>query len=76
MASQYRHCLPQLDGRSASRRSLRELFATDGGMETTMVFSMGQDLPHFAAFTAPVSATEAYYRAYLSLAARQGVACD
>lgn len=37
----YRHRLPQLDGR---------LFLTDGGLETTLVFHEGIDLPHFAAF--------------------------
>ena len=39
--SKYRNGLPQLDG---------ELFITDGGLETTLVFHEGIDLPHFAAF--------------------------
>ena len=34
---------PQLDG--------GRLFLTDGGLETTMIFHRGHDLPHFAAFT-------------------------
>jgi len=40
--SQYRHNLPQLSNR---------IFFTDGGLETTMVFHEGIDLPDFAAFT-------------------------
>ena len=37
----YRHHLPQLDGK---------LFLTDGGIETTLIFLEGLELPHFAAF--------------------------
>jgi homocysteine S-methyltransferase len=37
----YRSHLPQLDG---------GLFLTDGGIETTLIFHDGFDLPHFAAF--------------------------
>ena len=37
-----------------SRRQLPQLsegtFITDGGMETTLIFHAGIDLPHFAAF--------------------------
>jgi S-methylmethionine-dependent homocysteine/selenocysteine methylase len=40
--SRYRHALPQLDG---------GLFATDGGLETTLVYHEGIDLPCFAALT-------------------------
>ena len=39
--SKYRHELPQLNGR---------LFITDGGIETTLIFHDGFELPHFAAF--------------------------
>ena len=39
--SQYRKGLPQLRG---------ELFLTDGGIETTLIFLDGLELPHFAAF--------------------------
>jgi hypothetical protein len=39
--AQYRKALPQLDG---------SLFLTDGGIETTLIFHEGLDLPHFAAF--------------------------
>lgn len=39
--SKYRHRLPQLDGR---------LFLTDGGIETSLIFLDGFELPYFAAF--------------------------
>jgi homocysteine S-methyltransferase len=39
--AKYRNRLPQLDGR---------LFLTDGGLETTLIFHEGFDLPCFAAF--------------------------
>lgn len=39
--SKYRKYLPQLEGK---------LFLTDGGIETTLIFEDGLDLPHFAAF--------------------------
>jgi S-methylmethionine-dependent homocysteine/selenocysteine methylase len=39
--SKYRTNLPQLDGR---------LFLTDGGIETTLIYLDGHDLPYFAAF--------------------------
>ena len=39
--SKYRTALPQLNG---------ELFLTDGGIETTLIFRQGFELPHFAAF--------------------------
>lgn len=39
--AKYRSALPQLSG---------EFFMTDGGIETTLIFLEGQDLPHFAAF--------------------------
>ena len=37
----YRAALPQLDG---------DVFLTDGGMETTLVFHDGRELPGFAVF--------------------------
>jgi homocysteine S-methyltransferase len=40
-SSIYRTALPQLEG---------ELFLTDGGIETSLIFEDGIDLPHFAAF--------------------------
>ncbi len=39
--SKYRNSLPQLGSR---------LFLTDGGLETTLIFHQGIDLPHFASF--------------------------
>lgn len=39
--AKYRDYLPQIDG---------DLFLTDGGLETTLVFHDEIDLPHFAAF--------------------------
>ena len=51
------------------------LFLSDGGLETTLVFERGIQLPHFAAF--PLLADERgrqllveYYKPYLTLAAR------
>lgn len=39
--SRYRNDLPQLKGGA---------FLTDGGMETTLIFHEGIELPHFASF--------------------------
>ena len=39
--AKYRNSLPQLSNR---------LFLTDGGLETTLIFHEGVDLPYFAAF--------------------------
>jgi S-methylmethionine-dependent homocysteine/selenocysteine methylase len=39
--SKYRHQLPQLSDKT---------FITDGGLETTLIFHHGFDLPEFAAF--------------------------
>ncbi|HET9370621.1 MAG TPA: homocysteine S-methyltransferase family protein, partial [Vicinamibacterales bacterium] len=39
--SRYRNALPQLSGGP---------FITDGGLETTLIYHDGLDLPHFAAF--------------------------
>src|SRR5689334_20654018 len=56
--------LPQLDG---------ELFLTDGGIETTLIFHRGIDLPEFAAFLLlldddGLETLRAYYRPYLGVA--------
>lgn len=63
------HTLPQL--------AAEQPFLMDGGLETTLVFHDGIDLPDFAAF--PLLATDdgrdalrRYYRPYLELAARLG----
>ncbi len=65
----FRGTLPQLGG---------ELFLTDGGIETTLIFLEGQELPLFAAFhllqTRPgTEALRKYFRTYVDLARRLGV---
>jgi S-methylmethionine-dependent homocysteine/selenocysteine methylase len=65
----YRGRLPQLDGRP---------FLTDGGLETTLIFHEGLDLPEFAAFhlLADDEGTEAlrrYYVPYAELARERGL---
>ena len=64
----YRHQLPQLDG---------ELFLTDGGLETSLIFHQGLDLPEFAAFVLldddeGLEALRRYYKPYLALAREGG----
>jgi homocysteine S-methyltransferase len=54
------------------------LFITDGGMETTLIFKEGLDLPHFASFAlldddAGRDRLRAYFDPYLALAREQGV---
>ena len=61
-----RNRLPQLDG---------GLYLTDGGIETTLIFHEGFDLPDFAAFhllqTAEgTAALQKYFRTYAGLATR------
>jgi homocysteine S-methyltransferase len=51
---------------------------TDGGMETTLIFKQGLDLPHFAAFVLlddpeGVEALRAYYGSYIEIAEKHGV---
>jgi S-methylmethionine-dependent homocysteine/selenocysteine methylase len=65
----YRSGLPQLGD---------ELFLTDGGIETTLIFHQGLDLPAFAAFLllrdeAGTDELRRYYAPYLELAREQGV---
>jgi len=65
----YRNELPQLSG---------SIFLTDGGIETTLIFHEGLDLPHFAAFHLLTDARgrEAlhnYFRTYANLARDYGV---
>ena len=66
----------------AMRQPLRQLdgvtFITDGGMETTLVFREGIDLPHFASFVLlddpdGLEALRTYYTAYAAIAAKHGV---
>lgn len=51
------------------------LFLTDGGLETTLIFHEGVELPHFAAFVLLQTedgrrSLEAYFERYLEIAAR------
>jgi S-methylmethionine-dependent homocysteine/selenocysteine methylase len=60
----HRQHLPQLDGK---------LFLTDGGIETTLIFLEGLELPHFAAFDllrerTGWDALRKYYERYLHIA--------
>jgi S-methylmethionine-dependent homocysteine/selenocysteine methylase len=53
-------------------------FATDGGLETVLIFHEGLDLPHFAAFDLlrtqeGTARLRAYYEPYLRLAVDRGV---
>jgi hypothetical protein len=62
--AKYRENLPQRSGR---------LFLTDGGIETTLIFNEGLDLPDFAAFhllKTPdgEAALRKYFRTYADLA--------
>jgi homocysteine S-methyltransferase len=62
------HVLPQLAD---------EVALTDGGIETTLIFDDGFDLPEFAAFVllddrAGRAALERYFAAYLAVADRDG----
>lgn len=66
--TRYRHALPQLDG---------ALFLTDGGIETTLIFHEGLELPDFAAFhllrdAAGTAALVKYFRTYADLAVKYG----
>ncbi len=67
--SAYRERLPQLDD---------DLFMTDGGMETTLIFHDGVDLPYFAAFDllqddAGIARLRAYYDRYVAIARQHGL---
>jgi homocysteine S-methyltransferase len=65
----YRDHPPQLDG---------DLFLTDGGIETVLIFHDGLDLPEFAAFDllkdeAGTEQLRAYYEPYVALAREKGL---
>lgn len=67
--AKYRDALPQLSGAT---------FLSDGGIETTLVFLEGFDLPYFAAFhllkdTAGELALRKYFGGYAALARQHGV---
>ena len=66
--ARYRNALPQLKG---------DLFLTDGGIETTLIFLEGLDLPDFAAFDLlkrpeGETALRKYFRTYATLAKKFG----
>jgi len=67
--SKYRERLPQLSDR---------FFMTDGGIETTLIFLEGLELPHFAAFhlfqtLQGTAALRKYFNTYGALARKHGV---
>ena len=64
----YRDALPQLSG---------ELFLTNSGLQTDLIFNQGFDLPEFAAFVLlddvrGTAALEAYYRRHADIAVQHG----
>jgi len=64
----YRAQLPQLSGR---------LFLTDGGLETTLIFHEGVELPYFASFdllkaASGIARISDYYERYIAIAKRNG----
>lgn len=65
--TKYRRDLPQLHGGT---------YLTDGGLETTLIFQRGIELPHFASFTLlddPIGREELsnYYETYLAIASNR-----
>lgn len=57
-----------------------DIFLTDGGIETTLIFHDGLDLPYFAAFDLLQTqlgkkALRRYFQTYASLAKQYGVGC-
>jgi len=65
--AQYRHNLPQHNG---------QIMLTDGGMETTLIFHDGINLPHFAAFDLlrtkqGYEKIKSYFRKYADIAKAQ-----
>lgn len=66
--ARYRNDLPQMAG---------DLFLSDGGMETALIFHQGQELPHFASFVLLDSAAGRaelirYYEQFLPIARDRG----
>jgi S-methylmethionine-dependent homocysteine/selenocysteine methylase len=66
--AKYRNNLPQLNGGT---------FLTDGGLETTMVFHKGIDLPEFSSITmlkdsAGIEELKQYFRTYAAIAKNYG----
>jgi S-methylmethionine-dependent homocysteine/selenocysteine methylase len=67
--AKYRDHLPQLSGK---------FFITDGGLETTLVFHLGLDLPDFAAFDllkdeSGRETLREYFRSYATIAKNHGL---
>lgn len=67
--AKYRHALPQMQG---------GIFLSDGGMETSLIFHDGLELPHFASFVLLASEEGRqhlvrYYEQYLTIAQGRGV---
>jgi S-methylmethionine-dependent homocysteine/selenocysteine methylase len=67
----YRSHLPQLSG---------DLFLTDGGIETTLIFREGLELPYFAAFDllkdeTGTAALRRYFQTYAEMARHYGIGC-
>lgn len=67
--ARYRNHLPQLSS---------DLFLTDGGLETTLIFREGFELPDFAAFDLlkhheGYKALQNYFRTYAAIAQNAGV---
>ena len=67
--ARYRDALPQLN---------RSLFLTEGGIETTLIFHDGLDLPHFAAYDLLTreggeAALRRYFEPYVAIARERGV---
>lgn len=67
--AKYRNSLPQLNG---------ELFLTDGGIETTLIFHEGLELPYFAAFhllqdEQGCQALRKYFSTYAAIASKYEV---
>ena len=67
--ARYRDALPQLT---------EQLFLTDGGLETTLIFHDGLDLPHFAAYDllgrpGGADVLRSYFEHYLRIARERGV---
>ncbi len=65
----YRKNLPQLNGRE---------FLTDGGLETTLIFHQGMELPHFASFDIlndpyGEAILKEYYENYIEIARKHGM---
>mmetsp|Transcript_4576 Transcript_4576/g.10756 ORF Transcript_4576/g.10756 Transcript_4576/m.10756 type:complete len:278 (-) Transcript_4576:502-1335(-) len=71
MAAKYREALPCLS---------EELYLTDAGIETVLIFEDKVELPSFAAFTLlkteeGTAALQKYYKPFIELANEKGVGC-